>query len=102
MYADKHIGDEGDLVHMALFAGAEPIDKVEALKKPEWRNVIKEEINSIEKNGTWKLVDLRAGKKCIGVKWVFKQKLKPDGSISKHKARLVEKGFLQRKRLYFS
>lgn len=64
-----------------------------------WKNATKEEINSIEKNGTWKLVDLLAGKKCIGVKWVFKQKLKPDGSISKHKARLVTKGFFQRQGL---
>lgn len=63
---------------------------------------MKKEINSIEKNGTWKLIDLSVGKKSIGVKWVFKQKLKPDGSISKHKARLVAKQFLQRQGPNFS
>ena len=61
-----------------------------------------EELKSIEKNKTWKLVDLPAKKHCIGVKWVFKQKLNPDGSISKHKARLVAKGFLQWQGVDFS
>ena len=32
----------------------------------------------------------------IDVKWVFKVKLKPDGTVAKHKARLVARGFLQR------
>lgn len=31
----------------------------------------------------------------IGVKWVYKTKLNPDGSIHKHKARLVVKGYSQ-------
>ena len=32
----------------------------------------------------------------IDVRWVFKLKLKPDGSIAKHKAKLIAKGFLQK------
>jgi hypothetical protein len=31
----------------------------------------------------------------IGVKWVFRTKFNPDGSINKHKARLVVKGYSQ-------
>ena len=31
----------------------------------------------------------------IGVKWIFRTKYNPDGSISKHKARLVVKGYAQ-------
>jgi len=34
-------------------------------------------------------------KKVIGVKWVFKTKLNPDGLVNKHKARLVVKGYAQ-------
>ncbi|RVW99216.1 Retrovirus-related Pol polyprotein from transposon TNT 1-94 [Vitis vinifera] len=34
-------------------------------------------------------------KKTIGVKWVFRTKFNSDGSIFKHKARLVVKGFAQ-------
>jgi len=43
---------------------------------------------------TRKLVELPEKKKTIDVKWIFKVKLNPDGSISKHKARLVARGFL--------
>ncbi|WJZ95597.1 hypothetical protein VitviT2T_014356 [Vitis vinifera] len=47
-------------------------------------------------NYTWELVDLPPGAKTIGCKWIFKRKLKQDGSIDKCKARLVAKGFKQR------
>ena len=33
--------------------------------------------------------------KVIGCKWVFKVKLKPDGSLERYKAWLVAKGFQQ-------
>ncbi|KAK1661178.1 hypothetical protein QYE76_049337 [Lolium multiflorum] len=32
----------------------------------------------------------------LGCKWVFKKKLRPDGTIEKYKARLVAKGYTQR------
>jgi hypothetical protein len=48
-----------------------------------------EEINSIEDNGTWELVDLPAGQKPIGLKWVYKLKKYASGTMIKHKARLV-------------
>jgi hypothetical protein len=32
-----------------------------------------------------------------GCKWVFKKKLRPDGTIKKYKARLVAKGYTKRK-----
>lgn len=72
MYVDTQIGDEGDLVHITLFAGAELIDEVEALKKSVWRDAMMGKIDSIKKNETWELVDLLVGKKNIGMKWVFK------------------------------
>ena len=31
----------------------------------------------------------------VGSKWVFKTKLKPDGTIDRYKARLVARGFSQ-------
>ncbi|KAL4274023.1 hypothetical protein GQ457_13G015630 [Hibiscus cannabinus] len=66
-----------------------------AAKVPEWIDAMKSEISGIEKNGTWFLTDLPSGKHVIGVKWVYKTKFNPDGSIFKHKARLVVKGYAQ-------
>jgi hypothetical protein len=54
------------------------------------------EMDSIEENGTWSLIDLPPGHKPIGVKWVFKVKRDEHGAVSKHKARLVVKGYAQR------
>jgi len=59
-----------------------------------------DELKSIDKNETWKLVRLPTDKKCIDVKWVFKTKLKPDGQVAKFKARLVARGFLQKYEVY--
>jgi len=49
----------------------------------------------IEKNVTWVLKDKPLHKKVIGVKWVYRTKQNADGSINKHKARLVVKGYAQ-------
>ena len=53
-------------------------------------------------NHTWELVDLPPGSKPLGCKWIFKRKMKTDGSIDKYKARLVAKGYKQKECLdYF-
>ena len=49
----------------------------------------------IKKNQTWELVDRPKHKKAIGVKWVYRTKFNPDGSVNKYKARLVVKGYAQ-------
>lgn len=94
--------EDEELEHFALLADAEPINFTEAMKEKAWREAMKEEIKAIERNKTWDLVDLPLNKQPIGVKWVYKLKLKPNGTIAKHKARLVAKGFLQKARLDYS
>ena len=54
-----------------------------------------EEIDSIERNNTWDLVDLSDNKNCISVKWIYKTKLNVDGDVEKYKGRLVSQGFSQ-------
>nr|GFB50989.1 zinc finger, CCHC-type [Tanacetum cinerariifolium] len=53
------------------------------------------EIDSINKNKTWKLATLLDNQKAIGLKWVFKTKRDGNGNIIKHKALLVAKGYVQ-------
>lgn len=75
----------------------EPVAYVDAAGKQEWRETMNLEFETIEKNNTWTLTDLPAGHKAIGVKWVYKLKRDTDGKVVKHKARIVVKGYVQRK-----
>ncbi|GKD99768.1 zinc finger, CCHC-type containing protein [Tanacetum coccineum] len=71
-------------------------------KGPRWKEAIKSEIDSILQNHTWELMDLPPSCKPLGYKWIFKKKMKVDGTIDKYKARLVIKGYRQREGLdYF-
>ncbi|KAL8093432.1 hypothetical protein AgCh_035348 [Apium graveolens] len=54
------------------------------------------EIDALYANYTWDMVPLPTGKKPIGRKWVYKVKLKADGTLDRCKARLVAKGFNQK------
>ena len=67
----------------------------EAAKDETWQKAMEEELNMIDKNNTWNLVDPPKGKDIIGLKWVYKTKYNEDGSIQKHKARLVDKSYSQ-------
>lgn len=58
---------EGE-VNMAFMVSSNPISFEEAVKSSKWRLAMDEEINSIEKNNTWKLVELPVGAKKIGVR----------------------------------
>ncbi|KAK4402749.1 Retrovirus-related Pol polyprotein from transposon RE1 [Sesamum angolense] len=73
----------------------EPKSFAEAVKYPEWRQAMHEEIQALEHNKTWRMTPLPDGKKAIGCKWVYKLKLKADGNVDRYKARLVAKGYNQ-------
>ena len=51
------------------------------------------EYEALIRNDTWTLMSLPPDHKVLGCKWVFKVKLKPDGSLERYKVRLVAKGF---------
>ena len=53
------------------------------------------------RNTTWDLVELPKDKVPMGSKWIFKYKLKADGSIDKFKAILVAKGYSQQEGIEF-
>jgi hypothetical protein len=62
----------------------------------EWKVAMQKEYDALIKNGTWRLVDPPIGIKPIGSKWIYKSKYKADGSLDKHKVRLVAKGYAQK------
>ncbi|BFG40858.1 hypothetical protein CerSpe_271320 [Prunus speciosa] len=89
---------------LTMIAEAEPQTYKEAISSPEapfWKEAINSEIESIMQNHTWELVNLPPGNRPIGYKWIFKKKLKTDGTIDKYKARLVAKGYRQKEGLDF-
>ncbi|GKC84298.1 retrovirus-related pol polyprotein from transposon TNT 1-94, partial [Tanacetum coccineum] len=71
----RHFEVEGKSCDFAMFAVES------AIGKEVWKKVMQEEINSIEKNGTWKLHS--------------------DGTIQRHKARLVARGYVQEQGIDF-
>jgi hypothetical protein len=61
-----------------------------------WQEAVDKELDSLDRAGTWNVVDKVEEGKEVGSKWVFKVKRLADGSIDKFKARLVAQGFTQR------
>jgi hypothetical protein len=94
----QEICDKGDRIDLQsnfyLFT-QDPIYFEDAIKEEHWINAMNDEMESIEENDTWDLVDLPKEKECIGVKWVYKTKYKANGKFEKYKARLVAKLFAQ-------
>ena len=54
---------------------------------------MEKELKALAQNHTWDVVPLLQGKKPISNKWVYKVKLRSDGSLERFKARLVAKGY---------
>lgn len=73
----------------------EPRRIVEAFAHGEWKKATQTEYDALIQNDTWELVSLPPGRKAIGYKWLFKVKQNSDGTIARHKGRLVAKGCSQ-------
>eukprot|EP00963_Diacronema_lutheri_P005135 scaffold379_cov383-Pavlova_lutheri.AAC.9 len=61
-----------------------------------WQEAITNELTSLAKNGTWRLVPLPPGRTPLTTTWVFKVKTDGDGQVERYKARLCVRGFEQR------
>ncbi|KAJ8624003.1 hypothetical protein MRB53_032533 [Persea americana] len=53
---------------------------------------MKEELDALDLNHTWDIMECPSAVKPIGCKWIYSIKLKSDGSLDRHKARLVALG----------
>ena len=63
--------------------------------KVKWMEAMDKEMRSLEDNDVWELTTLPKGKSVVSCKWVYKVKTNADGSVERHKARLVARGFSQ-------
>lgn len=61
-----------------------------------------EEFNAPIRNQTWSFVPHRPNMYLVGCKWVYRLKHKANGTIERHKAQLVAKGYHQRKGIDYS
>ena len=59
----------------------EPNTTKESVKSPHWLATMQEDIDVLHTNKTWILVPKSPGMNLVGSKWVFKTKLKVDGTI---------------------
>lgn len=68
---------------------------IHSREKEQWKQAMDLEYNSLMTNNTWELTELPKHSKAIGCKWIYKKKLKSDGTVERFKARLVAQGFSQ-------
>jgi hypothetical protein len=87
--------EEVDQISNFALMACDHVSFDEVTKEDVWIKEMDEEIDSIEINNTWDLVDLPEGKNSIGVKWVYKTRFNAKGEVEKYKERLVAQGFSQ-------
>lgn len=97
--------DDTNLLAYALIVAdeleiEEPKSYKEAMECKEnffWKEAAKEEMFSLEKNGTWALVERPKNQKRVGCKWIFKLKPGiPGVEDRRFKGRVVAKGYSQK------
>jgi hypothetical protein len=81
-----------------------PTTLYEATSGPQstqWNNAMREELGNMGKKKVFKLVPAPPHRHPITARWVFAIKRDAEGNISRYKARLVARGFVQRKGIDF-
>ena len=83
-----------------LPSGCTPQTLTEALSsidRKHWKFALDLEFDQLVNAGTWEEVPASDAENIISGKWVFKIKKKSDGTIERHKARWVARGFSQKR-----
>ncbi|KAG8053941.1 hypothetical protein GUJ93_ZPchr0001g29905 [Zizania palustris] len=65
------------------------------LADPQWARAMREEYDALVQNKTWALVPRPPGANIVTGKWIFKHKFHADGTLARHKARWVVRGYSQ-------
>ena len=82
-------------MYSVFLSKMEPKKIEEALTDPDWVVAMQEELNQFEHQKVWKLVPKPQNRKVIDTRWVFRNKLDEEGTVTRNKARLLAKGFSQ-------
>jgi hypothetical protein len=73
----------------------EPQTFAQAVDHQVWGEAMVEEYDSIVRNDVWDVVLRLEGKSVVTSRWLYKTKIVANGSVEKHKARFVARGFSQ-------
>ncbi|XP_026451153.1 uncharacterized protein LOC113351367 [Papaver somniferum] len=99
---DSNFVDHSHIKHPILVAFNAIIESLEepktfqqACKLPQWVQEMKNEHNSLYENDTYEHVLYQPGMNVLGCKWVYKTKIKANGTLDIFKSRLVAKGYHQ-------
>uniref|UniRef100_A0AAV1TE31 Polyprotein n=1 Tax=Peronospora matthiolae TaxID=2874970 RepID=A0AAV1TE31_9STRA len=88
---DKHV----PVSRVKAISLKDPKNYREAMKDPrvkQWEEAMCTEIEALEHNDTWEVIQKPRDSKLLHSKWVYKLKVHADGSIERFKARLVARG----------
>jgi hypothetical protein len=80
--------------HYSFVSSIEPYIVEDALRDSDWVLAMQEELNDFTRNEVWHLVP-RPNQNVVSTKWVFRNKQDEHGVETRHKARLVVKGYSQ-------
>ena len=75
-------------------------EAMQAEDRNKWDQGVNDKMDSLVRNQTWDLVKFPAEKRVLQNQWVYRLK-EEDGGKKRYKARLVVKGFAQKKGIYF-
>jgi hypothetical protein len=92
------VSSYGHRANIVLTDASEPKTYNKAMASPDapkWLTACEEEMRTWKDLDVYNIVPQPKGRKVIGSKWVFHVKWGPNGSIQKHKARIVAQGFTQ-------
>jgi len=78
------------------------LEAVESEEKKKWLDVMQDEMRSLYDNHTFDLVKLPKGKKTLENMWIYRVKQESNSTSPRYKAKLVVKGFRQRKCIDFN
>ncbi|KAH9452549.1 hypothetical protein Pst134EB_033519 [Puccinia striiformis f. sp. tritici] len=71
-------------------------EAISSIHREDWSKAIESELGNMDKHGVWTVVPLTSDMHPLSTTWVFRRKTNQDGNLTKFKARLCVRGFLQK------